>query len=79
MQKKLINKNSRVPAVVHWVKNPTAAAWVATEAGTGSVPRPLQQVKGSGVTAAVAQSQALAWKFAFAMGATIRIKYLKSA
>ena len=50
----------RVTAVAQWVKNLTAATWVAVE-GTGSISGPAQWVKGSGIATAVAQVEAEAW------------------
>ena len=37
--------------MVQWVKNLTAAVWIA---GTGSIPGPVQWDKGSGIAKAVA-------------------------
>ena len=59
-----------------WVKNLTAAAWVAVEVG---VPSPAQWVKASGIAAAGAQFaagaqiQSLAQELPQAAGAAIKI------
>ena len=45
---------------MQWVKNPTAAAWVAAE--VGSFPSPAQRLEGSGVAAAAARIRSLAWE-----------------
>ena len=53
--------------MVQWVKNPTSEAWVAAR-GMGSIPNPMQWVKGSSVAAAavqvteVAQIRSLGWE-----------------
>ena len=48
------------PAVAQWVKNPTAASWVAVEAWDQS-PAQCGGFKGSAVATAVAQVTAAAW------------------
>ena len=65
---------SEVLAVVQWVKNLTAAAWVDAETWVQSLPCPLQWVKGSGVAPAVAQIQSLAQEFPYAVGMVIKTK-----
>ena len=50
----MVANTTGVPAVVQWVKNPTAAAWVTAEAWVCS-PALAQWVKGSGVATAVVQ------------------------
>ena len=47
-----------VPAMMQWVKNPTAAAQITVEV----------QVKGSGIAAAVAQIQSLACELLYGWG-----------
>ena len=64
-----INIKAGAPAMAQWVKNPTAAAWVAEE-----MQLRFQWVKGSWVAAAasevatVVQIQFLAWELPYAMG-----------
>ena len=50
----------RVPAVVQWVKNPTAVAQVAVEAWLSSLTQH-SCVKSSGIVAAAEQGAAEAW------------------
>ena len=52
--------------MVQWVKNLTAVAWVAVEVQVRS--HPCAVGYGSGVAAAVAQIQSLAWELPYAMG-----------
>ena len=59
----------RVPAAAQLVKNPTSVAWVA-----GSIPSPVQWIKGSRIAAAVTQIQSLAQELPYAMGAEIEKK-----
>ena len=62
--------------MVQWVKNPTSEAWVAAR-GMGSIPNPMQWVKGSSVAAAavqvteVAQIRSLGWELSQTVGAAI--------
>ena len=50
-----------VPTAEQWLNNLTAVAQVCTCRGVGSIPGPLQWVKGAGIAAAVAYTAALAW------------------
>ena len=49
-----------VPAVVQWVKNLTAAAWVPGEVQV-QFPIPVQWANGSSIATAAAQVTAVAW------------------
>ena len=59
--------------MVQWVKNPTAVALVTAEVWVPA-PRPAQWVKGSGVAAAVAQIQSLAWGLPYAKSVAVKKK-----
>ena len=61
-----------VPAMAQWVKNPTAAAWVAAEVQVWFLA--LQWAKGSSVATAVAWIQSLAQKFPYAVDAAMKLK-----
>ena len=63
----------RVPAVVLWVKNPTAAPWVIVGVWVQSLP--WQWVKGSVLmqVEAVVQIQLLAWELPYTVGVAIKL------
>ena len=74
-----LQKMRGVPTVIQWVKNMTAAAWVAVEApfqsqaqhsGLNDPALPQQQHR----LAAAAQNQSQAWEFPYAMGVAIKEK-----
>ena len=68
-----------VPAVALWVKNLNCSG-LGPCRGAGSIPGPVQWVKGSGVAPAVAeitavvQTHSLAWELPYATGVTIKWK-----
>ena len=55
-----------------WVKNPTAAAWVAVAVPDDLTPGLAQWVKGSAFAQAAAQIQSLAWECPCVAGAAIK-------
>ena len=65
------HKNSGVPAMARWVKNPTAVAQLAGEVW---VPSLTEGVKVSVVATAAPQIQTLAWELLFAIGVAIKFK-----
>ena len=65
------HKNSGVPAMARWVKNPTAVAQLAVEV---RVPSLAEGVKVSVVATAAPQIQTLAWELLFAIGVAIKFK-----
>ena len=68
--------------MAQWVENPTAVAQVSC-GGAGSIPDPVQWVKGAGIAAAAPRIQSLAWELPYsapAMCVALKInKYIKTS